>query len=365
MEWIPALLIVPYLFFLLKIYSCLLKIRPFIVPKNPSLFVSIVIACRNEEKSLPLLLNRLALQTNPKELYEVIVVDDNSSDSTFSIAADFNRILNIRVFHNEGSGKKKAIRTGVVASSGNFILTTDADCLMSNNWIKTIASFYEKYNPDMIICPVQLEHTTRLPGNLQELEFLSLQGVTAGTVMAEKATMCNGANLAFTKEAYLSHYYDIHEELISGDDVFFLHSLKKDPDSKIMWLESADGTVTTAPSKGFSPFLNQRSRWISKIKAYSDKYTIKLTIVTSTAIFLQFATLLSGLIFPSVLKVFFTIVILKSVPDFLILANTCRRYNKSKLMLLFPIAQLLYPFYVISVIFTTYRNRQSEIRNSS
>ncbi len=119
---------------------------------------------------------------------------------------------------------------------------------MGKNWIRTIASFFEKNNPDMIICPVQLEGSQGFSGWFQELEFLSLQGVTAGSVMAGNGIMCNGANLAFTRNAYLKHMENLHFDLNTGDDVFLLHSLKKQPGSIIMWLESPDAIVTTSSS---------------------------------------------------------------------------------------------------------------------
>jgi biofilm PGA synthesis N-glycosyltransferase PgaC len=349
MQWLPAILILPYLFLFLKIYRGLLKINPFIDIYSPRTFVSVVVACRNEQKNLPFLLEDIALQDYPKELFEVIIVDDNSTDRTFETASAAGENGNIITVCNVGSGKKQAIRTGINISSGSLIITTDADCRMGKKWIRGIASFYEKHIPDMIICPVQVDTDDGFFAKFQELEFLSLQGITAGSASAGEGVMCNGANLAFTKKAYLDNRNNLHDELESGDDIFLLQSLKSKDSSKILWLESIDSLVTAASAPDIESFMRQRSRWISKAKAYDDGFTILLGIVTFVTILLEISLLLAGFFDPEFFLVFLCIFLLKSVPDFLILLNTTRRYGKKELMIWFLPSRIIYPFYVFCV----------------
>lgn len=350
MLWLPTILILPYFILILKIYRNLLKIKPFNVTANPSSFVSVIVACRNEEKYLPALLDNISCQYYSQDLFEVIIVNDRSSDKTVETAAGYTGIRNLLILDNKGKGKKQALRTGILAARGGLVITTDADCTVGMNWIKTIAAFYEENGPDMMICPVLIRSTPGFFGRFQELEFMSLQGITTGTARSKNATMCNGANLVFTHEAYLHHSDNLHDEINSGDDVFFLFSLKKENKSKILWLESPDAQVTTASSSTYGSFLRQRSRWISKINAYEDGYTIVLGIITFVANILQIAFLIGCLINPDLFTVFLTIFILKAVPDFLILLNTTGRYGKRGLMWWFLPSQIVYPFYVLSVM---------------
>jgi poly-beta-1,6-N-acetyl-D-glucosamine synthase len=350
MYWLPAILILPYVFILLIIYRGLLRLKTFNASRDPSTSLSVVIACRNEQKNLPLLLDRIAMQNYPNQLFEVIIVDDNSIDKTNEIASGFTKISNIITLNNNGKGKKQALRTGIKSAKGNLIITTDADCLVGNNWLRTIAAFYEINRPDMIICPVKLDSLPGLTGGFQELEFLSLQGVTAGSAILQNATMCNGANLAFGREVYLSNSANLYDEINSGDDVFLLHSLKKESKSKILWLESPDSLATTGSSPTFVSFLKQRSRWISKGTLYKDRFTILLGTVTFVAVILQLLYLITCFIYPSLIIVFLSVLLLKSVPDFLILMNTTWRYGRRDLMKWFLPAQLLYPFYVLCVV---------------
>jgi poly-beta-1,6-N-acetyl-D-glucosamine synthase len=202
----------------------------------------------------------------------------------------------------------------------------------------------------LIICPVRIKTDRGFFRKFSELEFMSLQGITAGTALSDNGTMCNGANLAFTREAYLTHSDNLHDEINSGDDIFLLHSLKREPDSKILWLESADAMITTESPITLRPFLKQRSRWLAKGRVYKDRYTIIVGISTFLAVLLQIGFIIAWLITPALIWVLLSLIVLKSIPDLLILVNTTKRYHKRKLMWWFLPSQLLYPFYVISVL---------------
>ena len=358
MSWIPLILILPYIILLLKCYRGLVHLEVFKISAEPSTFVSIVVACRNEQNNLPPLLNCLTLQNYPGHLFEVIIIDDNSTDRTFNIAKEFTGIRNIQTFNNRGTGKKAALRTGINSAKGPLIITLDADCIMGTEWIRTIAAFYELHKPELIICPVQIKSVKGFLGTFQALEFLSLQGTTAGFATEKEPVMCNGANLAFPLDTYHNHSVNMHEELNSGDDIFLLHSLKKDTSSKILWLESYEAIVTTESVSSFRLFVKQRSRWISKSSTYKDKYTIILGIVTFVTIFLQFVYSIWLIINPTVLSAFLTFLLLKSIPDFLILWNTAKRYKSRNLMKWFIPAQIIYPVYVLIVTFNSLISRK-------
>jgi poly-beta-1,6-N-acetyl-D-glucosamine synthase len=351
MIWFLLILILPYFFIFLEVYRNLLKVKQFKLQGISSVKVSLVIACKNEENKLPQLLNDLLSQDYCSDLFEVIIVDDNSTDNTFQTASSYNQIKNFKVKRNFSTGKKNAIKTGVDAASGTLIITTDADCRQDKRWISTIASFYSETNPDLIIAPVQLENKPGFSGRFRELEFLSLQGVTAGTTKAGYPVMCNGANLAFTKEAYFRHFENLHNEISSGDDIFFLHSLKKESDAQIVWLSSPEAIATTSQTETLNMFFGQRARWLSKVKAYDDKFTLLIAIVTFVTIILNALFLAGTIANREFFILFLASFVIKSIPDFLILSLTTGRYNKRYLLKWFIPSQIVYPFYVITVIF--------------
>ena len=350
MQWLVLILLAPYLYLLLKIYFRLVKIKPFRPDSQSNLFVSVIVACRNEEKNLPLLLSDIAAQDYNPCLFELIIIDDNSDDSTYKYASEFSGINELKVLRNKGSGKKSAIKTGVESCRGKLIVTTDADCRLSRSWMKTVSAFWSQGNPGMVIGPVMLQGENEFLQKFQELEFLSLQGITAGTAAAGNPVMCNGANLAFSRQSYLSHSENLHPEKVSGDDIFLLQSMKKENAEQIMWLESFDSIAVTPPCTGWKSFFRQRARWISKSGAYSDPYARLLAIVTFVTILIFPGLLIAGIFDQTHLIVLAGALLLKSIPDYLILSNVTMRYGKKDLMKWFLPSQVFYPFYVLRIV---------------
>jgi len=350
MKWLVVILSIPYIYLLLKIYYSLFKIKPYKSDLPSDLLVSVIVACRNEQKNLPSLLSFLSAQNYDADKFEVIIIDDNSADSTFNIASEFSGIRNLIAIRNPGNGKKSAIKTGVDACKGELVITTDADCTMRSRWITTIASYYSEYKPEMIICPVTLKGGKGFFRRFQELEFLSLQGITAGTAMQGNPVMCNGANLAFTKKAFKNNSINLHAEKMSGDDVFLLHSLKQNKSSRILWLESNDALVKTCSSETWSSFIDQRARWISKAGSYSDTFTILLAIVTFVTILLLPLLLITCIFNQAFLPVFLAAFLLKSIPDYLILHNTAVRYKRKELLRWFIPSQIFYTYYILRIV---------------
>ncbi|MCU0454685.1 MAG: glycosyltransferase, partial [Bacteroidales bacterium] len=173
MQWLVLILLVPYIFLLLRIYNSLKKLKAFTPVQDPGVFVSVVVACRNEEKDLPGLLSGLTAQDYDPDLFEVILVDDNSDDSTWQIASGYTGIRHFKPLKNTLRGKKYAINAGIKAGSGELIVTTDADCRHAGSWLRTIASLYSEKKPEMIICPVEMRGSPGFIQRFQELEFLS------------------------------------------------------------------------------------------------------------------------------------------------------------------------------------------------
>jgi len=352
---IPAFL---YFFLLIFITRNLIGIPLYKPGKVSNKKVSVVIACRNEESCIQYLLSDIISQDHPQELTEVIIVDDWSWDSTPVIAAAYRQIQNLKVVKNNGRGKKSALKTGIEISENDLIITTDADCRFNKSWISTIVSFYEEKKPHLIIGPVMIESKTGFFQRFQELEFLSLQAITAGTAAMDEPVMCNGANLAFQKEIWLKHHKEIKEDIQSGDDIFLLQSLKKEKESKICWLESAEALVRTGPSADLSVFLKQRARWISKSSAYSDRFIKIIGIVTFVTILELPALFIMGFLYPVFFRYFLGVFILKSIADLLILAEITRRRNRLYLLLWFLPSQIVYPVYVLAVsVYSLFRKQ--------
>ena len=347
MIWLALIPVIPYCIMLFAVYKGLRHLECFEPQKPTAKFISVLIPCRNEQENLPNILNDLAAQHYPKNLFEIIIIDDNSDDDTYNVAVSLSLIRNLRIIKNCGHGKKDAISSGIAAAKGDLILTTDADCRIGCEWLNTIVSFSDSTKADLIVCPVSIVPKKGFWGRFCELEFLSLQGITAGSILIGNGVMCNGANLAFSKQAWIDNKQNLHPEIASGDDVFLLHSIKKA--GKVAWLESQKALVTTRHESSVNKFIRQRSRWLSKARAYNDMFTIALGAATFIAVLLQATTLVAGFFNHTFIYICIAVTLLKSVTDYIILNNTTKRYGRQSLMRWFFPAQIVYPFYVFVV----------------
>ncbi len=348
------LLIIPFIIYsavILRIAFYLKEVKPFQEKvDNAVIKVSVVIACRNEEKNLPELLSCLSKQDYHQDFFEVIIVDDNSTDSTFDVACKFDGIKNLRVIRNSGAGKKIAIKQGVGESSAELILTTDADCRMGEGWLSSIASFYDIEKPEMIIAPVNLSKLNDgFLNSFQIIEWQALQGITAGTAARGNPVMCNSANLGFKRDTFLIHSYGLKYNLASGDDIFLLQTLKKERKSCIRRLESSEATVITSPALTLNELLRQRARWASKAGAYKDPYTIFIALVTFCINIELLGLYLACMFNQALVFILIASFMTKSASDFALVKETNRKSDKPAKSRYFLVSEILYPVYVLIV----------------
>lgn len=323
---------------------------------EPNIRISVIIPARNEECNIENCLAALLKQDYPKNLFEVIVVDDHSNDGTVKKASGFmekNSAVNFRIMSlsdikDGGIGKKPALTAGIKSSNNELIVTTDADCKMKPRWLKTISSYFLEHKPQLLIMPVAVDDGNSFFYRLQSLEFISIGGVTGATAGWGGPIVCNGANLAFKREAFEKvEGYAGNLKYASGDDVFLLYKIKKAFPGKVHYLKNHEAIVTTKPSTGLKGFFSQRVRWFSKSQAFKDNTTIFTGIVVSVFNLLLVVSPLC--LFFSGCRIWFLAWAIKIIIDFPFLLMVSTWFGKRCLMWLYPITALLYPFYVCLV----------------
>jgi cellulose synthase/poly-beta-1,6-N-acetylglucosamine synthase-like glycosyltransferase len=242
--------------------------------KLPS--VAVIIPVRNEAATLPDLLHDLTWQTNdagePLD-FDVLVVDDDSTDGTPSEAIDIGRSisLSLRVLSLEvppgfvGSHKKLAIQQAIQATRREVIVTTDGDCRVGPHWLYTIQQYFAHHHPLLLSGPVTFTHEHSLFERLQTIEFASLIGTGAACLQAGYPTMGNGANLSFSRAAFNEvDGYAGNLHIPSGDDEFLLQKMAERFPGRVFFLKSAEATVRTYAKPSVGAFYEQRKRWASK-----------------------------------------------------------------------------------------------------
>ena len=357
-----------FLFFLLMVvYAVLIsyyhsawnKLPEFVLPeKQTSVFISVIIAARNEEKNIQSLLQSLHNQQYPKELYEVIIIDDHSTDNTWPLLQELHfeqlqlKPLQLKEFVDNASAiasyKKKSIETGINAATGKLIVTTDADCRFTPLWLQTIASFYEANEAKFIAAPVTFYNQASLLSVFQTLDFLTLQGITAASVYKRFHSMCNGANLAYERSAFYEvDGFNNIDAIASGDDMLLMHKIFKQYPNQVFYLKNPLAIVTTEPAANWKQFFHQRIRWASKADRYDDKriFWVLLLVYLLNVCFLAGAV--ASFWNNTWLMLVLLLLLAKVLIEFPFVNSVAIFFGQQKLMKYFPFLQPLHIGYTI------------------
>lgn len=330
-----------------------------------STFLSVIIPARNESENITSLLDSLTEQSYPAGLFEVLIIDDHSTDDTAALAKSFPgkniRLVSLQQHLGESeinSYKKKAIEIGIQQSVGNLIVTTDADCYLPPNWLQTIAAFYEQYRPAFMAAPVAINCSNHFIEIFQALDFMTLQGITGASVHKKLHSMCNGANMAYEKSAF----YEVGgftgiDNIASGDDMLLMHKIYKQYPERVMFLRSKESIVQTNPVKTIGEFFNQRIRWASKADKYDDKRIFAVLLLVYLFNVFMLVLPIIGLfnnhqytifhIRYSILEYWIIFLILKTSVELIILYPVSKFFGKQRLLFLFPLMQ---PFHIVYTV---------------
>jgi cellulose synthase/poly-beta-1,6-N-acetylglucosamine synthase-like glycosyltransferase len=314
-------------------------------PSKKDTKLTIIIPVRNEKDNILNLLQDIENQTYPLNNIEVIIANDGSTDQTEQIVLEFQerakyslRVLNL-LNDNSKSPKKRAIQKSIEISSGELIITTDGDCRVSENWLLSIENCYKTYDAKLISSPVTFVNENNFWNTAQIIEFASLIGSGACAMYLQKPNMCNGANIAYTREAFEKiGGFAGNEHLASGDDEFLMHKIAKIYPSRVVFNSDQNAIVSTKSQPNLQHFYQQRKRWSSKWKHYQDWK------VSALAIFIFIVNL-------GVLWSFFTLnylhIFLKLSTEFVFLSLIVSFLGHKSKIKFIPIIQILYPFYVV------------------
>jgi len=316
--------------------------------------LSIVIAVRNEAENIEKLLKQIVKQDYDINCYEVIIINDHSTDSTCHLIDQFihkNKDVKIKFIQASGEGKKDALKEGIAMSMAQLIVTTDGDCNVKQGWLKSIVNYYNSSNCRLIIGPVVYENEKTFLQKFFSLDFASLVASGAGSVDAGLPLMGNGANLTFERSIYtsLGNSYN-SEKYVSGDDVFLIHNVTQKYGAKaIGFLRNKDAIVSTLSPQNLSDFFKQRNRWASKATGYRMVWPIIVSLTVFLFNMILFLMLAGSLHFSWLLPVYILIIITKFIIDTPLVFSFLSFTEKSKLKPLLFLMEFIYPVYIVIV----------------
>ena len=228
--------------------------------------VSVIIAIRNGEKSLPNLLTDLSAQDYSGEV-EFILVDDESTDSTRKLNQEKSKLDKRFILEISSNGdsslrfKKRALDAGIKRAKNEWLLFTDVDCRPNSGWVTGMASYF-KDDVDYVIGYSEIGRGKKWVTRFQALDFLMLMIAARGTTNFGRAWASSGQNQAYRKKMFNSvgGFSQIAKEL-QGDDSLFLQMCRNKKSAKVVFADKPNCRTIARQETSWMSFFKQRMRW--------------------------------------------------------------------------------------------------------
>lgn len=354
-----SILLLAYCILIVQYRKWFSRLRIFAPKKSssPITSFSVIIPARNEAARIGTCLKGILQQSYPKALFDVIVVNDHSTDATVEIIQALQQthdnlyLINLAE-HVDASSinayKKKAIELAISKSKADWIITTDADCEVSERWLELYDAYIQTTDSVFVAGPVIFTHHSGVLSLFQLLDFLSLQGITAAAVSAGYHTMCNGANLAYKKAVFyeVGQFKGI-DHVASGDDMLLMYKIKQQYPKQLGYLFHPEAIVTTAPMHTWKDFLNQRIRWASKADRYDDKSVFRILALVYAVNLSLLVLLPINFFVAGEIAHWLTFMLIKTTVELYFLWPVSTFYQQRDALLYFPLMQPLHLLYTV------------------
>lgn len=328
-------------------------------PENPP-FVSVVLPARNEASAIGRCVSALLRQDYPHACYEILLIDDHSTDGTADIArltSGNDPRLKVIDLASElerdpkhGAFKKKAIEIAISKAQGEVIASTDADAVVGESWLSRIISARQRNRWKLVAGPVTFFSAHGFLSRFQDLDLISLVGIAGASIRMGFYNLCNGANLAYDKAAFeaVDGFRDI-DNLPSGDDMMLMHKIGRRFPGQVGFLKDQRGIVRTDVEPDIWALLQQRVRWASKSTHYEDW---RITGILAAVWLYNFSipmNLILGAVDPVWFRIGIVQFLVKAVADIVFQLPVVRFFSKTRLLWSFLPLEIAHILYVVVI----------------
>ena len=262
---------------------------------------------------------------------------------------DIKVISNIR---KTNSPKKDAITSAIDIAKYDWIVTTDADCMLPKFWLDTFDAYIQTHQPELVVAPVTYEEPENFIERFQLLDVLSLQGATIGGFGIKLPFLCNGANLTYKKTLFQSlQGFSGNEHIASGDDIFLLEKAIKNDKNSVKYLKSKNAIVITKAQPNAENLIAQRVRWASKTSAYQNSFgkIIGLVVILMNMMIVSLVALsITNLIN---YKILMYVLLIKFYIDLLLIYKSAEFFEQKEILKTYIPSFFIYPFFVVYIAF--------------
>lgn len=320
--------------------------------KTGDIKVTVIVAARNEEKIISNCISSLKRLNYDKDLLQIILVNDKSTDSTKSIM--LNETKELRQFFIIDSddatlknlkGKANAIDSAIKIATGDIILMTDADCIVPENWVSETVKYYSE-NIQMVCGFTKINYRNSFFAKLQALDWIYLQSLASCSSGLGKILSCIGNNLTFTKNVYydIGGYENINFSVT--EDLALMRRINSDKNYKVIYPVNPECSITTEECKTTKELYNQKKRWFKGglgINSLGWILGFELYIVNLILVF--------GLLFFNT-NLYIFLIAVKIISELIIILPVYFKLRFKGLLLYFPIFQIYFSIYGLLLPFT-------------
>ena len=343
---------VVYLLILLYLMIGIMRTRVEVTDKQPS--VSIIVAAHNESLNIAACLDSILQQSYPKDKTEIIIVNDRSRDDTELIINNYikkcNNLQVVKIDEENNTGidnKINALNQGIARSTGDIIVTTDADCIVPSNWIKRINSFFTS-NTGMVVGLSPNVLTKWWLSSFLCIDALLADLIAYGSLGWGHAITCTGRNLAYRRSVYneIDGFSGI-DHLMSVDDDVFMQKIAKNTSWEIKYMMTEDSVVKSPSSENWAHFISQRKRYVASAKSFPFLVQLGYGLLYSSKFFILFSfivALFANFSFNSHL----ILQLLTFIYTLLLFYFIAIKTNQISLLILYPLWEL---YYLLSYLF--------------
>lgn len=341
-------IIITALYFILHLVLLLglirsIRLKKISQPELPK--ISVIVAARNEKENISECIRSLSVSDYPESLLEIILVNDNSTDDTYDIMIEmtkeksFFKVINSR--KNPGGnlkGKANAIDTAIELCTGSIIITTDADCTVNSDWVRTVSEYYD--NETGMVCGFTcIKQNGSLFPALQNMDWMYLLALASSSSGLNLILSCLGNNLSFTKTAYYNTggYKSIGFSVT--EDLALMRKIDSSGKFRIKFPFDDNCRVETFPCRNLKELFSQKRRWFRGGIGINF-----LGYITGFELYTMNILLVTGLFFMES-KIYFVLVAIKSLSELLLLTVVLKRFNNLKMLIIYPLFVLYFAFY--------------------
>ncbi len=304
--------------------------------------VSVIICAKNEAENLRKFVPAILSQDHPN--FEVILINDASSDETLEVIEEFqqqdSRVKLVNVENNEAfwANKKYALTLGIKKAVNPYLLFTDADCKpQSNQWVTQMSTRFEGEKSIVLGYGGYFINRGSLLNKLIRFETLLTAIQYFSYASWGQPYMGVGRNLAYTSEEfYKQSGFAGHLHIRSGDDDLFVNAAATPQNTAIAVHPSS--MTRSVPKKTFKRWFIQKRRHVSIARHYKKYHRFLLGLFYLSQLF--FWILFTATLFTTFWEFALVVLAVRLLVQGVVFYNAAKKLGETDVFYLFPFLEL-------------------------